>query len=237
MINNNDFIKNILLDREIALIGFADLSKMDETQRSGFQYGISIAAALTVFPSIGEASQEYFDEYKRVSRVLRETSYFVEAKIKERGYHAYSLAGVHQNEQFRTTLPYKTLATRSGLGWIGKSGTLITKEYGNAIRLNGVLTDMPLITGNPVNSSLCGECTKCVDACPGKAIKNKIWNVNTDRDELLDAFACKRTVIDRGTKMGVTEGSCGICLAVCPWTKKYIEKIENLKSKNNISIT
>ena len=116
MNDNNEFVKQLLSDREIALIGFADLSQIDEEQRGGFKFGISIATALTVFPSTGEASEEYFNEYKRVSRVLKKASYYLEEKIKERGYEAYSLAGVHQNEQFRTLLPYKTLATRSGLG-------------------------------------------------------------------------------------------------------------------------
>ncbi len=224
---NNDYILDLLSGREIALVGFADLSEIPSEQRSGFRYGISLATVLTVFPSTGEASAEYYAEYKRVSKVLRETSLYLEEKIKERGYNAHSLACVHQDENFRTVLPYKTLATRAGLGWIGKSGTLVTKEYGNAIRLNGVLTDMPLITGIPINSSLCGDCMACVNACPGKAIKNKLWTVQTDRDELLDAFACKKAVIERGTALGVKDGSCGICLRVCPWTKKYVCRLVN----------
>ena len=93
---------------------------------------------------------------------------------------------------FRTPLPFKTLATRSGLGWIGKSATLVTKEYGNAIRLNGVLTDMPIQSGVPINSSLCGDCEECIKSCPGKAVKGKLWDLHTDRDELLDASECKK---------------------------------------------
>lgn len=222
MQTNNDYIKQILSNREIALIGFADLSEIDETIRRGFKYGISIAVALKVFPSTGEATVEYFNEYKRVSAVLREASNYLADKIKEYGYDAFSLAGERQNEQFRTQLPYKTLATRAGIGWIGKSAVLITKEYGNAIRLNGVLTDMPLETGMPIDSSLCGDCCECVKNCPGKAIKGNLWDVHTDRDDLLDAFACKKAVIERGQALGITEGSCGICLRVCPWTKRYI---------------
>jgi epoxyqueuosine reductase QueG len=221
MLENNNWVKEILRERNLALIGFADLSDIDMNYE--FKYGISIAIALKRFPSItDEPSKEYYDEYNRVSTALRETSAFLENKIKEHGFKAFSLAGVKQNEEYRTPLPFKTLATRAGLGWIGKSATLVTKQFGNAIRLNGVLTDMPLETGIPVISSLCGDCVECVKNCYGKAIAGNSWNLSTDRDNLLNAYDCKKAVIERGKIWGVTEGSCGVCISVCPYTKNYI---------------
>lgn len=223
MHDNNVWVKKVLKNEDISLIGFADLSEIDSDLRYGFKYGISIAIALKIMPSTtSEASKEYYDEYRRVSRELKRVSNFLADKIKEHGYNSYSLAGERQNEEFKTQLPYKTLATRAGLGWIGKSAALITEQYGNAIRLNGVLTDMQLETGTPINSSLCGDCTECVKNCPGKAIKGNLWSLHTDRDDLLNAYECKKAVVERGKILNVTEGSCGICLAVCPWTKKYI---------------
>jgi len=41
-----------------------------------------------------------------------------------------------------SSMPQKTIATRAGLGWIGKTALLITPQFGSAIRLNSVLTDM-----------------------------------------------------------------------------------------------
>ena len=223
MIENNIWVEEILKNRNIALIGFADLSEIDADSRRGFQYGIVFAMALTVFPSINEPSEEYLDEYKRINGELREISSLLVEKIKERGFDAYSLFYDKQNADFRTPLPFKTLATRAGLGWIGKSAALITKEYGNAIRIYGVLTDMPLETGTPVNSSLCGDCDECVKNCPGKAITGNSWNLGADRNDLLNAPQCKKTVIERGEIFDVTDGTCGICISVCPWTKKYIK--------------
>lgn len=165
---NNQWVEELLKDRNISLIGFADLSEIAPEIRYGYQYGICIAEALQVFPSTtSEPSKEYYDECKAVNIRIRETSIFLAEKIKERGFNAYSLAYEKQNEMFRTQLPFKTLATRSGLGWIGKSAALITREYGNAIRLNGVLTDMPLTVGTPINESFCGTCEECVKYCPG----------------------------------------------------------------------
>jgi epoxyqueuosine reductase QueG len=67
-------------------------------------------------------------------------------------------------------LPHKTVATKAGFGWIGKSALLITKRYGAAIRLASVLTDADLDTAEPVEQSMCGDCRQCADHCPAKAI-------------------------------------------------------------------
>jgi epoxyqueuosine reductase len=223
---NNHWVEEILKDRSSTLTGFADLSEIDTEIRFGYRYGICIAIALQVFPSTtSEPSKEYYDEYIAVSARLRETSDFLAEKIKERGFNAYSLAHEKQNEMYRTRLPFKTLATRAGLGWIGKSAALVTREYGTAIRLNGVLTDMPLSAGTPINESICGTCEECVKYCPGRAIKGNMWSPDVDRDNLLDAFSCKKAVVERGKVFNVTEGTCGICISVCPWTKRYRNSI------------
>ena len=224
-LDNNRWVEEVLKDRDITLTGFADLSEIDPETRLGYQFGICFAIALRMFPSTtSEPSREYYDEYKDVNARLRETSIFLAEKIKERGYNAYSLAHVKSNEEYRTRLPFKTLATRAGLGWIGKSAALITKEYGNAIRLNGVLTDMPLSVGTPINESFCGKCEECVRHCPGHAIKGNTWRLNMDRENLLDAFSCQKAIEDRGKVINLTEGTCGICISVCPWTKRYISR-------------
>ena len=180
MIENNNFVKEILKNKNIALIGFADLSEINTDLRYGLKYGISFAISLKIFPSITEEpSKEYYNEYKRVNKELMEISYFLANEINKYGFNAKSLAGEKQNDKFITKLPFKTLATRAGLGWIGKSATLVTKQYGNAIRLNGVLTDMPLETGTPINTSFCGNCLECVNNCPGKAITGNLWHLHT----------------------------------------------------------
>jgi epoxyqueuosine reductase len=97
----------------------------------------------------------------------------------------------------------------------------LSKQYGNAIRLNGVLTDMLLTVGTPVNESFCGNCEECVRHCPGQAIKGNTWSLHVDRDNLLDAAGCKKAVMERGKAFNVAGGACGICIAVCPWTKRY----------------
>ena len=225
----NSLIENELKEKGAAIVGFADLSEIDERIRRGFKYGISIA--MTVNPEIVARiptgpHMEYFHEVERVNSNLKELSIYAEQRIKGLGFDAFSLANVKQDENFRTVLPYKTLATRSGIGWIGKSATLINEKYGNTIRLNGVLTDMPFRTGNPVVESKCGNCTICTDNCPAEAIQGLNWNVNVERDDLLNARMCKDKTIERGIPFNVTWGTCGMCIALCPYTKRYINGLK-----------
>jgi epoxyqueuosine reductase QueG len=80
----------------------------------------------------------------------------------------------------------------AGLGWIGKSALLVTKEFGSAVRISSILTDAPLISNSPYDSSLCGGCTACENACPAKAIKGNLWDTSTLRDEIVDPIACRK---------------------------------------------
>jgi epoxyqueuosine reductase QueG len=227
MIENNNWVKEILKEKGLALIGFADLSQIDCKIRKGLEYGICISIAIDpdiILKIIPGPSIEYYNAYDDINNKLKLITDMLTERIIERGFKAYPLGYEKQNEYFRTTIPYKTLATRSGIGWIGKSATLVTKEYGNAIRLRGVLTNMPIETGTPMDSSLCGNCSICVKNCPAKAIKGKLWDIKIDRDELLNPYECKKTVIERGKIFNITVGSCGICIASCPWTQKYIDR-------------
>jgi len=82
---HNLWVEETLAGRDIALAGFADLREIDIDARRGFPYGISIAMALTVLPSITEeASIEYYNEYRRVSAQLREASAFQTEQIHAR---------------------------------------------------------------------------------------------------------------------------------------------------------
>jgi epoxyqueuosine reductase len=66
---------------------------------------------------------------------------------------------------------HKMAATTAGLGWIGKNGLLISPDYGPRLSLVTVLTDAPLAPDPPMEHSLCGDCTLCVQYCPSRANK------------------------------------------------------------------
>ncbi len=224
-------IKRALLDRGASLVGFADLIEIPADVRHSMRFAISIAVALD--PSIiaevrTGPTQEYYSEYKRANALLSDLAKFAANVLKDYGFQAIPKEPTHVGidpKTHSTILPHKTIATRSGLGWIGKCALLVTEEYGSAIRINTILTDAQLETPRPVDHSRCGDCTACVDTCPGKAPSGKNWNVNAYRDSFFDAFACANAASERAvTKIGVDDTICGICISVCPWTTKYIGK-------------
>jgi len=219
---NNRWIEEVLKDKHVVLFGYADLSDIDLALRHNLPYAICIAIRVEVMPSLTDIPiMEFHDFYYYSNRYLNMLSFILVDAIKERGYNARLVGGEGFNKVNETTpLPYKTLATRAGLGWIGKSAVLVTKEFGPAVRLAGVLTDMPVKTGTPINASLCGGCMECTSHCPGKAISGKLWNVTSAREDFYDYEACRSAIAERGKAINVTNGACGICVGICPHTKR-----------------
>ncbi|MFQ5976862.1 MAG: 4Fe-4S double cluster binding domain-containing protein [Candidatus Heimdallarchaeota archaeon] len=110
------------------------------------------------------------------------------------------------------------VATRAGLGWIGKNALLITPEYGPRVRLVSILMDAPLKPDLPTNKSSCGKCRSCVSACPVKALKGASWTPKNQRDDLILIDRC-REVVHRNKEL-VGSNVCGVCISACPIGKK-----------------
>lgn len=223
------------------LAGFADLAALPADLRCDLPYGIAMGIAIdpTVIPLIpAQATMEYFDEYQGINERLDEIVLTIENRLLNQGYAAvaqtvdYVKRQRAQNEprpDSRALMPHKTIATLSGLGWIGKNSLLITERYGSAVRISSVLTDAPLAVSNAKYRCLCGPCRVCGEACPGHAIRGRVWTADTDRDELIDFSACRETVKKRGESLGIDHGACGICMAVCPHTQRYVRSCEGSK--------
>ena len=224
----NEALERCLKENGAALVGFADLRELDEDTREGLPYGISIAVALDpdILTGIGEGpTADYHDEYKAINKKLVLLADAAANFLSDNRYRAIPLHPTVDEDKAKlsTRLPHKTVATRAGLGWIGKCALLITREYGSAIRLTTVLTDAPLVTGQPENNSHCGSCSACVDICPGGAVTGRDWQSGMPRESLYDAHACRRTARELSFKgFGEYVSICGRCIVVCPWTRKYL---------------
>lgn len=214
-----------LTEKGAKLMGVADLSGIVS---GDMKTGISVA--VPVPPHIVRDLQtaptkEYFDAYHSLNARLNGIVEAGAAFLKERGWEACANTTdvVKTDEAWVTPLPHKTVATRAGLGWIGKSCLLVTEEYGSAIRLSSLLTDAPLPPDTPVNESRCGSCTVCVKACPAGALTGALWYAGMPREELFHRKICKKTQLERMKQAtGIEQDLCGLCFAVCPYTRRTI---------------
>jgi epoxyqueuosine reductase len=212
-----------------SLVGFAGLEEIDADARDNFPYGISIAVALD--PKVMSdlkigPTAPYRAEYKRVNLLLDSLALKTAQLLADKGYKAKVRPATFEEDRstLTATLPHKTVATRAGLGWIGKSNLLVTRPYGPAVRLVTVLTDAPIEPGKPINESLCSHCTHCIDACPAHAHTGETWKAGMKREDLYDAFACREMARNLSRKLiGESISICGLCITACPWTQRYLK--------------
>ena len=112
-------------------------------------------------------------------------------------------------------------AVRAGLGWAGKHSLLINKHRGSYFFLSVLLTDLDIAPNKPFATDHCGTCTRCVDACPTRAIDGERREVNAQKCisyltiELKDEIPASFQNQMEGWIFG-----CDICQEVCPWNRK-----------------
>jgi epoxyqueuosine reductase len=114
----------------------------------------------------------------------------------------------------------RSWAQRSGLGWIGKNGNLITKQKGSYYFIATLITDLELEYDDPFAKDYCGTCTKCIDACPTEAIlPNKV----VDGSKCISYFTIelKEMMIpsEMNGKFDNWMFGCDICQDICPWNR------------------
>lgn len=217
------YLKKIGADK----VGYADVSGLAK-EFIDLPNGISIVLKLPL-EAMEYLAEEDFKSYWQCfhSQIdkLTEISLKGEEYIQNLGYEAFALT-MKRNEcdmkKLLSILPYKTIATKSGMGWIGRSALLVTPEYGSAIALGGILTDMPLEFDTPITDSECDDCTNCQDACPVDAINPQKWNDRLNRSDIIDIETCSEYIIDQ-YKAGL---GCTKCMLECKRTKEYLNDLK-----------
>lgn len=217
-------IKSYLKSLGASKVGFADVNGL-ASEFIDLPNGISIVLKLPK-KAMQLVKDEDYKEYWKCFHAqidkLTEISLKGEEFIKNQGYDAFALT-MTRNEcdmkKLLSILPYKTIATKSGLGWIGRSALFVTPEYGSAVALGAILTDMPLDFDQPITDSECDDCTNCQDACPVDAINPQKWNDRLNRSDIIDIETCSEYIIDQ-YKAGL---GCTKCMSECKITQKYLE--------------
>jgi epoxyqueuosine reductase len=108
-------------------------------------------------------------------------------------------------------------AVRAGLGYVGRSGCLITPEFGSWVFLAVMILDAPVDRYDEARvPDRCGSCTLCVDSCPTGAIV---------RDRTVDARLClsyqtieNAALVPEALRPAFENRvfGCDVCQDVCP---------------------
>ena len=118
----------------------------------------------------------------------------------------------------------KAFAQRAGIGWIGKHSNLITRDYGSWLFLGEILTNLELEPDRP-HADHCGTCTKCIEACPTKAIAQP-FVVDANRCIAFHTIENKSEQIPEAiaTNLQNWVAGCDICQDVCPWNQRFAQE-------------
>ena len=114
----------------------------------------------------------------------------------------------------------KLWAMKAGIGWMGKHTLIINSLLGSWLCFGVVLLNKELIYDQPVRA-LCGNCTKCMDACPTGAITAPYVLDASRCVSYLNQYTAEIPRHFQDSLQGYFFG-CDICQEVCPWNKHAI---------------
>jgi len=220
--------------QKIPLWGAADLrgfSTPKDTTGQEFPYALSWAIPMSpqIMANIQHGpNQAYADEYASVNKLINELAAMLSSLLTNHSVRSRVLAASERTDtvNIKGDFPHKTAATRAGLGWIGRHCQLITHNFGPWVRLCTVFVDIELPCSSPMERNYCGTCTRCVDACPAKALKGTSWHAGLPREKMLDVQLCDSWKKEHYFKYHRGH-NCGICAAVCPYGLKIMKRMQN----------
>lgn len=176
-----------------------------------------VCVALNYYPAVkqpeGHPQFAYYAYGKDYHDVVKD-------KLNKLFDYIKSLEPSLQGRAFVDTAPVleRYWAAKAGLGFIGKNSLLIIPKKGSYLFLGELIVNLELDYDKPLDLS-CGNCTRCLDACPTKAIV---------KPKVVDARKCisYQTIENKGDIDGGIIPNlnnrfygCDICQQVCPYNR------------------
>ena len=167
-----------------------------------------------------------YPEYGRMSRLVLSGYYSNIVKplipIKEYLMSCGYKAIIMDSESDIKSIPLKGAAVKAGLGWIGKNSLLVNNKYGSFLALGAILTNANISEKYPIAKNMCGNCSKCIEGCPVKAIDvPQRLNRAKCLSNLLEDYNSNLDIIQKTNTDGYFF-ECDICQNICPWNQKHI---------------
>ncbi len=200
-------IQEMLLKRGASTIGFASVDEALDDDISHLERAVSI----------GLRSNLKENTLKKLDKLQKKVAKY----LKSEGYRYLCIPPDSDriSDTFISKLyplfTHKVAATCAGVGWIGRNGLLINRDYGPRLSLATVLTDAPFDVDEPIRESLCGECNLCVEHCPSEAITGQTWSREDPFPELIKTENCKDH--KKNTRSINGRPNCGLCINICPY--------------------
>jgi epoxyqueuosine reductase len=146
----------------------------------------------------------------------------IRAKLKELLARIRTEIGEVDGRGFVDSAPVleRSWAVRSGLGWVGRNGNLLNRQMGSFFFIATLIVDLELDYDAPFAGDYCGNCRRCIDACPTDAIQeNKV----VDGSKCISYFTIelKDMLIPDAMKGKFSNWmfGCDTCQDVCPWNR------------------
>ncbi|OCB77434.1 tRNA epoxyqueuosine(34) reductase QueG [Flavobacterium piscis] len=146
--------------------------------------------------------------------------FVIKEKLKEFLHSIQENIGDVSGRAFVDSAPVldRAWAAKSGLGWIGKSGNLLTQKVGSFYFIAELILDLDLEYDHATTDH-CGSCTACIDACPTQAIVAP--NI-VDGSKCISYYTIElkeNIPYEMKGKFDEWMFGCDTCQDVCPWNR------------------
>lgn len=167
-------------------------------------------------PKIAKYAYAAVDYHTVMKIKLQELEDLIKAK------YGNNCVNLNHQHSFCDSAPVleKRWAQKAGLGWLGRHSQLIHPNAGSYFFIGILMLNIDITPSDAPFPFRCGNCTKCIDACPTGALSSEGMDARKcisyltleSKSEIPEEFKDKLS----GCIVG-----CDICNDVCPWNKKF----------------
>lgn len=216
-----------------ALVGFSRLNA-DGCEDEGWKnfiranpYSVAISLAYPISIEVcdtlleqtnGETLRAFMTHVRGRAEVLDSIGTKLVAFIEEKGFSALLIPRKGfpcKKELPAVPLSHMKYARLSGIGSMGDSGMLLTREYGPRVRLSTILTNCIDVDGIKTHlmEEICTHCGACGDICPSGCITGGRFRLDDPQTQYVLKDVCERYRVKNNEIYGTR--FCNLCMASC----------------------